>query len=91
VDGDYRVDRDGDGPAAAFTVPDRDFNTGSLRGNAILRWEWRPGSTLFFVWRQARSNDGAMGDFDLDRDRAALFDTRPQNVFVIKATYWLNP
>jgi hypothetical protein len=35
-----------------FVVPgNRDFNTRSFRSNAVLRWEWRPGSTLFVVWQ----------------------------------------
>ena len=48
-----RVDPDGDGPAASFTVPDRDFNLNSLRGNAVLRWEWRP-APCTASWATAR-------------------------------------
>ena len=79
-------------------VGDRDFNTQSLRGNAVLRWEWQPGSTLFLVWQQRRSrrlvcDDAAPcdpGTFDLGRDAGAIFDARPDNVFLIKMNYWLN-
>ena len=56
----------------------------------MLRWEFRPGSTLFAVWTQERSGSAAFGDFDLGRDRAALFRDRPVNVFQLKATYWLG-
>ena len=31
-------------------IDNRDFNSRSLNGNAVLRWEYRPGSTMFFVW-----------------------------------------
>ncbi|HSG48901.1 MAG TPA: DUF5916 domain-containing protein, partial [Longimicrobiales bacterium] len=69
-----------------------DFNFRSLRGNAVLRWEWRPGSTLFLAWQQVRSDYAAgLGDFDFGRDRTALFDARPDNIFVLKVNYWLNP
>ncbi len=34
----------------------------SFRGNVVLRWEWRPGSTLFLVWRQDRSLGSARGN-----------------------------
>ncbi len=54
-DGDSTVDPDGAGPAESFTIGNRDFNRVSLRGTGVLRWEWRPGSTLFFVWQQNRS------------------------------------
>lgn len=67
-----------------------DFNTRSLRGNAVMRWEWRPGSTLFLVWQQRRSGSIEAGDFDFGRDARAIFDTRPANVFLIKLNYWLN-
>ena len=69
-----------------------DFNFRSLRGNAVLRWEWRPGSTLFLAWQQVRSDFApGVGDFDFGRDRGALFDAQPDNIFVLKINYWLNP
>jgi hypothetical protein len=87
----YRLDTDGD-PAVdqAFRFGNGNFNVRSLRGNAVLRWEYRPGSTLFFVWQQNRSGSEPFGDFQLGRDTGAIFDARPDNVFVIKATYWLG-
>jgi hypothetical protein len=85
------VDPDGvAGPAAAFVVDNPDFNVRSLRGTAVLRWEYRPGSTVYFVWTQERSGSDSFGDFDFNRDRSALFRDRPINVFQIKASYWLG-
>ena len=86
----YRIDPDGPGPAAEFTVDNPDFNVRSLRGTAVVRWEYRPGSTLFFVWTQERSGSDSFGDFDFQRDRSALFRDRPINVFQVKASYWLG-
>ncbi len=75
------------------TVPaPADYTVRSLRGNALLRWEWRRGSTLFLAWQQSREGlELGSGDLDFGRERAALFRTRPDNVFVIKLNYWLNP
>lgn len=87
---DYTIDPDGPGAATAFTIGNPDFNFRSLRGNAVVRWEYRPGSTLFLVWTQQRTGDQATGDFDLSRDRAALFRQRPDNVFLVKASYWIG-
>jgi hypothetical protein len=87
----YQIDPDRDGPAAAFTVGKRDFNTRSLRGNAVLRWEWRPGSALFLVWQQQRSRNHSFGDFDFGRDVNGVFGAKPENVFLVKFSYWLNP
>jgi hypothetical protein len=86
----YTIDPDGPtGPAAAFTVGDPDFNFRALRGNAVVRWEYRPGSTLYFVWQQNRSDTDPVGNFDFGRDRSALFDAHPDNIFLVKASYWI--
>jgi hypothetical protein len=99
--GRYTIDPDGPGPAPSFRVANRDFNTRSLRGNAVFRWEWRPGSTLFLVWQQSRSEtlnalgtDASfqrVGHFDISRDARDLFGLQPDNLFMVKITYWLNP
>lgn len=91
----------GSGAARTFQVSDRDFTFRSLRGNAVLRWEWRPGSTLFLVWQQSRSESltalssdpayGRVGNFALNRDARELFGLKPDNIFAIKVTCWLNP
>ncbi|HEX2723591.1 MAG TPA: DUF5916 domain-containing protein, partial [Gemmatimonadaceae bacterium] len=86
----YTIDPDGNGSAAPFTVGNPDFNFRSLRGTAVVRWEYRPGSTLFFVWTQQRQGSDSFGDFDFSRDRSALFRELPTNIFQIKATYWLG-
>jgi hypothetical protein len=86
----YRVDPDGSGAAPAFDVANPDFNVRSLNGTAVLRWEYRPGSTLFFVWTQQRSGSAALGTFDVGRDASALFRDRPVNVFQLKVSYWLG-
>jgi len=86
---DFTERPDLSGPNAPFNP---DFNFRSLRGNAVLRWEWRPGSTLFLAWQQVRSDYAlGLGDFDFGRDRTALFDAQPDNIFVLKINYWLNP
>ncbi len=61
----------------------------SLQGNAVLRWEFKPGSTLFFVWQQERESDYS----DLKADFTPLsgiydtFKNNPSNVFLIKVSY----
>ncbi len=67
-----------------------DFNVRSLRGNAVLRWEYRPGSTLFLVWQKERSGSAPIGDFDFNRDREKLFHAAPSNTFLVKVSYWLG-
>src|SRR3954471_10716131 len=84
----YTVDPDGPGAAAPFSIGNPDFRTHSLRGNAVVRWEYRPGSALFFVWQQQREDFLPFeGDFQTGRETRMIFG-RPSNVFLVKATYW---
>ncbi|HET6778103.1 MAG TPA: DUF5916 domain-containing protein [Gemmatimonadales bacterium] len=80
----------GDG-GATFTIPQQNFTIRSLRANAVLRWEWRPGSTFFLVWQQNRENDERFGNLRLGRDVDALFSGGlSRNVVAVKASYWLS-
>jgi hypothetical protein len=57
----------------------------------VLRWEYRPASTLFVVWTQSREQaDRDVGAFSATRDYRNLFAERPENVFLVKAAYWLG-
>ena len=68
------------------------FDFKEFRSNTVVRWEYRPGSTLFFVWQQGRQLDGAAAnDFSVRRSFTDIFDTHPGNTFLIKASYWFNP
>ena len=86
----YTIDPDGPGPAAAFTLGNADFSQQSLRGNAVFRWEYRPGSVLYVAWTQSRFADSAFGDLDLRRDRSALLAARPDNIILVKASWWVG-
>lgn len=67
------------------------FNFKEFRSNTVMRWEYRPGSTLFLVWQQGRSMDGPAEAFSFGRDLRNVFDTHPNNTFLVKVSYWLNP
>ncbi len=68
-----------------------DFNQKFFNANLVVRWEYRPGSTLYLVWSQGRSDfEPTTGDRNISGDFGKLFDTPPQNTFLIKASYWLN-
>jgi hypothetical protein len=85
--GVYTVDP---GNGSTFQFDDPDFNFRSLLGNAVMRWEYRPGSTLFVVWQQRRTGVEPIGDFAFGRDYSALFKRSPENVFAVKATWWVG-
>ena len=55
-----------------------------------MRWEYRPGSTLFVVWQQGREDTLENGAFDFHSDIGGVFDAPATNVFLVKWAYWLN-
>jgi len=67
-----------------------DFNYLSFRTTNVLRWEFKPGSTLFVVWQQGREQDGERGDFRFGRDFGEIFSTPSRNTLLVKFAYWIN-
>ena len=67
-----------------------DFNTKSLRGNIVLRWEYMRGSTLFVVWDMSQADYARPGQFSLFRDLGDTFGADATNVLMVKASYWFN-
>ncbi|HET8713158.1 MAG TPA: DUF5916 domain-containing protein [Gemmatimonadales bacterium] len=84
--GDYTVT---DGPSHTVTIPNPDFNFVSFRSNAVLRWEWRPGSTLYVVWAQDRGNSQARIRGVGFRDLVNSFGAAGDNFFAVKVSYWI--
>ncbi len=86
----YTADADGAGPAGPIRFGNPDFRTRSFRSNVVLRWEYLPGSTLFLVWSQDRADWVRDPAFDGIGDLQRLFSDPMRNVFLIKASYWLD-
>jgi hypothetical protein len=67
------------------------FNDKAFNSTVVLRWEYRPGSALFLVWTQGRSDYTSLeGRRSLPGDFRDLFDLHPNNTFLVKASYWIN-
>ncbi len=77
---------------ASYPLEDEeDFNYSALNSTFILRWEYRPGSTLYLVWTRAMSeSNSALNNLEFSRDLENLFSGDAENVFLIKASYWWN-
>ena len=87
--GTYAVDENTDGITDySFNKPD--FNFVQFRSNLIVRWEYRPGSELYFVWAEGNTPDAYD---DLDRPiLKSLTDNafsggNARNSFLVKWTY----
>jgi len=75
-------------PIAYDTNPDFDYR--SFRTTNVLRWEYKPGSTLFVVWQQGREDLLSDGTFQFGHDIGGTFSAPARNVFLVKMSYWIN-
>lgn len=60
---------------------------GSLRGNAVVRWEYAPGSSAFFVWTQESANTDDLSDFDPSRSFRVISKAPSNSVFLVKVAH----
>jgi hypothetical protein len=88
-DGSIVADPEGDGTARSLGNPD--FSVGQFRSNAVVRWEYRPGSTLFVVWSQGRDDRDTDGTLGVGEGFGNLFDRPAENRLMVKLNYWLSP
>ena len=100
--GDYTDFREISGTPEADTYEDRfasytpppstptGFRFLQLRTNLVVRWEYLPGSTLFFAWAHGRQASGGPSDLSRMDDLRDLFGLRSDNSFLIKVAHWMN-
>jgi hypothetical protein len=70
-----------------YTFAKPDFNIKEFLSNMVVRWEYLPGSTIYLVWSQTRSQTTSMGNFEFNNNVNDLFDTKPYNVFLVKMSF----
>jgi len=86
-DGTYTAMR----PGAAFSFDRPDFNFRQLRSTVVVRWEYRPGSTVFAIWSHGRTSDAFDdGRFRFGRDLGDLGSAASENIVMVKANYWIG-
>ena len=84
------IDADGAGPSPATTIHNPDFLVRSVRSNVVLRWEYRPGSTVFVVWNQSRYGFEDEAPFHLGQNLGRIISDTMQNVLLVKANYYFS-
>jgi hypothetical protein len=89
ADNSYRVTEAGGGPSYSFANPDFSFR--QFRSNLVARWEWKPGSSVYVVWSQGRTDSVPTWNESFGDNWDALWRTRPDNVFLVKLSYWFSP
>jgi hypothetical protein len=79
-----------------YDFRDNDFTYSSVNLNLVYRWQYRPGSTFFLVYKQSRERAESRrmygsnpGDFENGLGTRTLFRNEPENTLLAKVTYWL--
>jgi len=67
-----------------------DFDVRQLRSTVVLRWEYRPGSTVFAIWSHGQTSTVDNGAFHPWDDVSALAHASQQNLVMVKANYWIG-
>jgi len=67
-----------------------DFNYKEYLSNLVVRWEYRRGSALYFVWSEMYDNYDNPGSFRLTRDLQNLFNSYSNYVFQLRLSYWFS-
>jgi hypothetical protein len=89
VDGKYNIDENLDG-ITDYSFENSDFKVREFLSNLVVRWEYNPGSVVYFAWSQSRNNSDTPGNMNLFNDLGDLFDAgagKPHNVFLVKFSY----
>lgn len=84
----YHVAASNGNPAYSVNNPDFTFN--QFRSNLVFRWEYRPGSQLFFVWANERTGWKNDSNTSVGEAIGQINDVAPTNIFLIKLSYWFS-
>lgn len=89
MDDVFSVDRDGDG-AAEYSFEKPDFGVRELRSTLVLRWEYRPGSSVFAIWSHNQDSSDYDGNFRLGRGISRLGKSEAEDIVMLKVNYWIG-
>jgi hypothetical protein len=87
----YQVSETPGGQGAEYAFDNPDFSFRQFRSNLVVRWEYKPGSSLYAVWSQGRSDSLAGWEPSFASNWDALWHAPSDNVFLVKLSYWFSP
>lgn len=73
-----------------ISIHQPDFNYQEFRSNLVGRWEFRPGSTLYLVWTNTRSDYSDKLNQSVWQSFGSIMGGKSQNVFMVKFSYWFS-
>ena len=84
----YKVEAHNGTPAYSVNNPDFTFN--QFRSNLVFRWEYKPGSQIFLVWGNERTDWQNESNEKVGKALTRLSKVLPNNIFQIKLNYWFS-
>lgn len=73
-----------------YSFGNPDFNYRELRSNLVFRWEFQPGSIVYFVWTHTRTSYEPTTNVSLGNNWTKLWDLNSQNILLAKFQYWFS-
>lgn len=73
-----------------FSYYDFDFDFQEFRSNFVARWEYKTGSTVYFVWTHNRSGYKESYNSSLFDSLKDIGKVKAENAFMIKLSYWFS-
>lgn len=67
-----------------------DFNFQEFRSNFVARWEYKTGSSLYFVWTNNRSRIENKSESSILNSFKGISKVAAQNAFMIKISFWFS-
>ena len=88
-DGNYQFDENND-MVPDYSIRNPDFNFHQFRSNFVAKWEYRLGSTIYFVWSSERTGNSGASQATIKESYKELRSIFPNNIFIIKFNYWFS-
>ncbi len=73
-----------------YYIGNPDFNFHEFRSNLVAKWEYRLGSFIYFVWTSERTGRNDLSEASIGDSYGQLKDVFPNNIFLVKLSYWFS-
>jgi len=77
-------------PVLNLTTRNPDFNFQEFRSNFVARWEYKTGSTLYFVWTNTRSRYENFYEPSIFESLKGIGKVKAENAFMLKVSFWFS-
>ncbi len=73
-----------------LTTRNPDFNFQEFRSNFVARWEYKTGSTVYFVWTNNRSRYNDFYEPSILESLKGINKVKAENAFMVKVSFWFS-